>query len=110
MVLDWSTGMAVFGWSVVFYRHSNTLQLCAPCLPQLWHFPVNFPYVMPNSIGVCSPLFYYIVIKIGYFYLLFWAWDYPTVANVDPNSLAACITALRYRGFYALTQASVVGL
>ena len=29
MVLDWSIGMVVVGWSVVSYCHSNTLQLCA---------------------------------------------------------------------------------
>ena len=30
VVLDWSTDMVVFGWSVVLYCHSNTLQLYAP--------------------------------------------------------------------------------
>ena len=30
MILDWSTGMMVFGWSMVAYRYSNTLQLYAP--------------------------------------------------------------------------------
>ena len=28
--LEWSASILVFGWSVVSYRHSNTLQLCAP--------------------------------------------------------------------------------
>ena len=35
--------------------------------------------------------------------------DWPTVASVDPNSFAACIAALRSQGFYAHTQACVVG-
>ena len=30
VVLDWSAVIFVFGWSMVSYRHSNTLQLCAP--------------------------------------------------------------------------------
>ena len=30
MNLDWSTGMVVFGWSMVSYHYSNTLQLYAP--------------------------------------------------------------------------------
>ena len=37
-------------------------------------------------------------IKTGFFYLLFWACEDPTVANVDPNSSAACIVALRSQG------------
>ena len=60
---------------------------------------MNFPNEVPNSIGEYLPLFNYIGTKIGYFYFLFWAYDWPTVANVDPSSLAACIAALRSRGF-----------
>ena len=30
VVLDWSAGIYVFGWSVVSYRHSNILQLYDP--------------------------------------------------------------------------------
>ena len=77
-------------------QHSAAL---CPCLPQLWHFPLNFPYVMFNSVGAYPPLSYYIGYKIGYFCLFFWAWDYSSVANVDLNSSVACLAALRSRGF-----------
>ena len=69
------------------FQHSAAL---CQCLAQLWHFPLNFPYVMPNSIGTYPPLSYYIGIKTGYFCLFFWAWDYPTVANVNHNCSVAC--------------------
>ena len=29
VVLDWPVVILIFGWSVVSYHHSNTLQLCA---------------------------------------------------------------------------------
>ena len=70
---------------------------------------MNFPYEVPNSIGPYPPLSYYMGIKTGYFYFLFWAWDCPTEANVDPSSSEACIAALRSRGLYAITQDCVVG-
>ena len=60
---------------------------------------MNFPCEVTSSIGEYPPLFDYIGLKIGYFFFLFWAYDWPTVANVDPISSAACIAALRSRGF-----------
>ena len=73
MVMDWSAGIVVFGWSMVsllLLQHSAALY---PCFLQLWHFPMNFPYVISNSIDAYQHIPYYIGIKIGYFYLLFWA-------------------------------------
>ena len=53
MTLDWSTGMVVFGWSMVSYRHSNTLQLYAPichsCGTSHWTSPMSCPVPLAHN-------------------------------------------------------------
>ena len=88
-------------------QHSAAL---CPCLPQLCYFPVNFLCIIPSSIGVYLDLSVCNGIKIGYFYHLYCAYDWPTIANVDPSCSSACIAALKSWGFYARTHAYVVGL
>ena len=87
-------------------QHSAAL---CPCLPQFWHFPLKFPCDIPSSIDTQPDLSYCNGIKTGFFFRLFYAYDWPTVASVDPSSSAACIAALRSQGFYACTQAYFVG-
>ena len=64
---------------------------------------------MPSSISAYPDLSYYSGIKTGYFYRLFYAYDWLKVANVNPSSSTACIAAFRSWGFYAHTHAYVVG-
>ena len=72
MALWQSIGIVVFGWSILLtLQHSAVL---CPYLPQLWHFLLNFPLVMPNSIGSYPLLSYYIGIKTGYFNFFFFFW------------------------------------
>ena len=88
-------------------QHSAAL---CPCLPQLWHFPLNFPSDITSSNSGYQDLSFSNSIKTGFFYCLFYADNWPRVASVDPNSFAACIAALRSQGFNTNTQAYVVGL
>ena len=65
---------------------------------------------MPSSIGAYPDLPLYNSTKTGYFYYLLCAYDWPTIANVDPSSSASCIAAFKSWGFYAYTHAYAVGL
>ena len=47
-----SIGKAIISRSIVFLQPLQHFIALCPYLPQLWHFPLNFPYDMPNSIGV----------------------------------------------------------
>ena len=78
-----------------------TPTLCSfvPLFATVVAFPTELPLCHAQLHRRISTLSYYTGIKIGYFCLPLWAWDYPTVANVDHNSSAACIAALRSRGF-----------
>ena len=71
MAVYWYCGLQLeHGVLLLLLQHCAALK---PYLPQLWHFPLNFPWVMPNSIGAYPLLPYYIGVKIGYFYPFFWA-------------------------------------
>ena len=103
-------GKAYVGWSVVFLlllQHSATLCLC---LLQLWHFPVNFPCNTPNSIGAYPDLLLYKSTKTCYLCYLFYAYNWPTIANVDLSSSATCNAAFKFQGFYIHTHTYVVDL
>ena len=43
MVLDWSAGILVFGWSMVSYCYSNTLQLYDPLFATVMALPIELP-------------------------------------------------------------------
>ena len=83
---------------MVFYHHSNTLLPCVP-FATVVALPTELPLRQAQFHRCITNPTYYRGIKTGYFYLLFGAWDCPTVASIDPNSSAAYIAALRSRGF-----------
>ena len=103
------TGRACVGWSMVFYCYSNTLQpyipACHSCDTSQWtsHASHQVPLVHIQTCHTVTVL--KLVISIAFFY----AYDWPTVANVNPSSSAACIAAFRSWGFYTHTQAYIVG-
>ena len=109
IALESSANIFVFGWSMLSYHHCNTQQLCAPVFHSYGTSPGTSLKRCPTpqaNIHLCPTLQ---VLKLAFFYFFLWAWDYPTVANIEPSSSAACIEALRSWSFYALTQACVVG-
>ena len=74
------------------------LRLLLPCSHLLICLSLVGAWYLTTTPTLSSFVFLF-SIKIGYFCFLFWAYDWPTVANVDPSSSAACIAALRSRGF-----------
>ena len=48
----WYGGLRLACGILLPLQHSAAL---CPYLPQFWHFPLNFPYIMPSSIGVNLP-------------------------------------------------------
>ena len=99
--------MSANAYAVAHSQHSAALCLC---LPQLWHFLVNFPCDMPSSIGAYPDLLLCNGTKTGYFCRLFYAYEWPTIANLDPSSSGTCIAAFKSGGFYACTHAYIMGL
>ena len=77
-------------------------------LPQFWNFLVNFLCDMPSSIGAYPDLLLCNGTKTSYFWHLFCAFDWPTIANMDPSSFATCIAAFKSWSFYTHAYAYVV--
>ena len=65
---------------------------------------------MPSSVGAYPDFSYCNGIRTGYFHCFFYAYDWPTVANVNLSFFSAFIEAFRSLGFYARTHAYVLGL
>ena len=107
-------------WCCLLVRHAlvgawcltATPTLCClmPMLTTVVGFPVYFVCDMPSFIGIYPNLSLCNGTKTGNFYHLFCSYDWPTVANVDPNSSAACTAAFQSQGFFTHTHAYVVGL
>ena len=73
-------------------QHSTAL---CPCLPQLWHFPVNFPCDTTSFIGACPDLSLCNGTKTGHFCYLFCTYSWSTIANIELSSSAACMAAFK---------------
>ena len=95
--------LVVLLWCCLLVKHASvgaccftttpTLRSCTSMLSTVLALPSELPMQHAKFYCAYPDLSFSSGTKIGYFCCLFCAYDWPTIANIDPSSSVACIAA-----------------